>query len=480
MVAVYARQSIDKKDSISIESQIDFCIRRLDTTDKFQVYKDKGFSGKNIKRPAFTDLIEDIKSGIVDKIICYRIDRISRNILDFAKFYEMLEQKNIAFVSCNENFDTSTPIGKAMLYIVLVFAQMEREVISERIRDNYYQRGEKGLYLSGLPPLGYGITDVHKDGKKTKMYIEEPSESYIVKSIFNKYVFDNTSLYEIAVGCNKDLGVTAFTSKKLKRIIRNPSYVCADFKVCEYLSAKYKITSPIEAFDGVHGCLKYGKDSLIQLALHNGFISAETWLKAQYKLDLASSPRRHSDKKTTWLVGLMKCGFCNYSLRTVRGKSSSYIICNGRQRGICGERRTPLKLEEVESIAEIQLLEFMKNLNFDISEEIVTPEIIDLSKTLIGVNQQIKSLIDKLIYANENVTKYINAEVDKLENEKTVIENDIKSIKRAKNGVAFTKKQVDEFIKNWGVLSVDIKNETAKIFLDKIVIDDDITLNFNF
>lgn len=108
--AIYGRQSIDKKDSISIESQFEFCRYELKGGEAKE-YKDKGYSGKNIERPDFQRLLKDIKTGLIRRVIVYRLDRISRSIVDFAKLMELFKQFNVEFVSCTEKFDTSTPDG---------------------------------------------------------------------------------------------------------------------------------------------------------------------------------------------------------------------------------------------------------------------------------------------------------------------------------------------------------------------------------
>ena len=110
--AIYARQSVDKKDSISIESQIEFCKYEL-KGGNCKEYTDKGYSGKNTDRPKFQELVRDIKRGLIAKVIVYKLDRISRSILDFANMMELFQQYDVEFVSSTEKFDTSTPMGRA-------------------------------------------------------------------------------------------------------------------------------------------------------------------------------------------------------------------------------------------------------------------------------------------------------------------------------------------------------------------------------
>ena len=117
---IYARQSVDRKDSISIESQIDFCKYEL-KGGSCKVFKDKGYSGKNTDRPEFQKLLGEIRKGRVRRVIVYKLDRISRSILDFANMMELFQEYDVEFVSSTEKFDTSTPMGRAMLNICIVF-----------------------------------------------------------------------------------------------------------------------------------------------------------------------------------------------------------------------------------------------------------------------------------------------------------------------------------------------------------------------
>ena len=137
MVALYARQSIDKKDSISIETQLEYGknICKLENLE-YKEYFDKGFSGSNLDRPKFKELLKDIESGKINKVVCYRLDRISRSLVDFSNLLVLFQKYNVEFVSATEQFDTSTPIGRAMINIIMVFAQLERETIQQRITDN--------------------------------------------------------------------------------------------------------------------------------------------------------------------------------------------------------------------------------------------------------------------------------------------------------------------------------------------------------
>lgn len=147
--ALYTRQSVEKVDSISIESQLEYC--KYETRgNPYKEYIDRGYSGKNTNRPAFEEMLEDIKQGKISRVIVYKLDRISRSILDFANMMDIFQKYNVEFVSSTERFDTSTPIGRAMLNICIVFAQLERETIQKRVTDAYYSRCKRGFIWAGV------------------------------------------------------------------------------------------------------------------------------------------------------------------------------------------------------------------------------------------------------------------------------------------------------------------------------------------
>ena len=194
--AIYARQSVDKKDSISIESQIEFCKYEL-KGGNCKEYTDKGYSGKNTDRPKFQELVRDIKRGLIAKVVVYKLDRISRSILDFANMMELFQQYNVEFVSSTEKFDTSTPMGRAMLNICIVFAQLERETIQKRVTDAYYSRSQRGFKMGGKAPYGFHTEPIKMDGINTKKLVVNPEEAANIRLMFEMYAQPTTSYGDI-------------------------------------------------------------------------------------------------------------------------------------------------------------------------------------------------------------------------------------------------------------------------------------------
>jgi site-specific DNA recombinase len=142
-------------------------------------YDDGGFSGGTLERPALKRLMADIEAKRVDIVVVYKIDRLSRSLMDFAKLVEVFDRTAVTFVSVTQSFNTTTSMGRLTLNILLSFAQFEREVIGERIRDKFAASRRKGMWMGGFVPLGYRVVD-------RKLVINE-AEAEIVRSVFRRF-----------------------------------------------------------------------------------------------------------------------------------------------------------------------------------------------------------------------------------------------------------------------------------------------------
>ena len=155
--AIYCRQSFYKEDSCSIDMQIErskaFCVSQ--GWDYIVYDTDKGYSGKDTDRPGFRQMMKDITAGKINFVVVYKLDRISRKLTDFFGLMEEFKAQDVGFRSLTENFDTTTPMGRAMLAIIAVFAQLERETTAERVRDNMIDRARMGIWNGGPIPFGF-------------------------------------------------------------------------------------------------------------------------------------------------------------------------------------------------------------------------------------------------------------------------------------------------------------------------------------
>ena len=407
MNAAYARQSVEKKNSVSIEGQIELCENTAG--EKLKVYKDRGYSGKNTDRPGFQKLMKDIENGKIEKLYVYRLDRFSRSVADFGRLWETLKAHNVEFVSVNENFDTSTPMGRAMLHIIMVFAQLERETTAERVKDNYYRRASLGSWPGGPAPYGFQISRSRDASGRLVPTLElEPEKAKIVQRIYEDYMKDGATLGTVARGLTED-GIPSakrdsWDTVSISRVLHNPTYVMANEDIrLHYQALGAKVTSPIEDFDGVHGVLLVGKrdrakkkytsvqDHSVSILNSRGFIPADLWLQCQDKLANNEQLSREAMGKNTWLVGLMKCAICGYAVTTKPRNNHRYLYCVSRYaRKICNAE-IKVNLTELEDVIADQI----QSLLDECPEEAVTvPTEDNYSKKLDELDQKADRLMD--------------------------------------------------------------------------------------
>ena len=143
-------------------------------------YDDPAFSGGNMERPALKRLMTDIEAGKIDVIVIYKIDRLTRSLADFSKMVEVFDRQGVSFVSVTQQFNTTTSMGRLMLNVLLSFAQFEREVTGERIRDKIAASKRKGMWMGGVPPLGYDVMARH--------LVVNEVEAKTIRHIFTRFV----------------------------------------------------------------------------------------------------------------------------------------------------------------------------------------------------------------------------------------------------------------------------------------------------
>lgn len=151
-------------------------------------YNDGGFTGANMDRPAMQQLLEDIKQGKVNCVVVYKVDRLSRSLLDFVKLLQFFEDHKVAFVSVTQHFNTNTSMGRLTLNILLSFAQFEREIISERTRDKIGAAKKKGKWVGGRPALGYDLD------KGNHRIVVNPKEAELIRLTFDLYIREKSLL----------------------------------------------------------------------------------------------------------------------------------------------------------------------------------------------------------------------------------------------------------------------------------------------
>ena len=360
-IAIYSRKSVFTCKGDSIENQIElcknYCSFHLDHTNElnYLIYEDDGFSGGNINRPQFQLMINDIKSKKINTLICYRLDRISRNVADFSSTLELLQKYNVNFISIKERFDTSTPLGRAMIYIASVFAQLERETIAERVHDNMIQLAKSGRWLGGNTPYGFNIdkmTYLNKEFKEKTLSILTPNEKEleIINFIYSYYIKTH-SIREVTkllnINCIVGKNGGNFDLTQVRRILRNPLYVKSDETSHKYLSHR---GMNVFGEPNGNGYISYNKNNrtsistdvsewIVSVSNHKGIIPSDEWLKVQDKLDSnrLKTPRTGTGRNHSLFSGILKCKKCNSNMVVkFSGKNKNnlpyeYYVCSEKQ-----------------------------------------------------------------------------------------------------------------------------------------------------
>ena len=358
-IAIYSRKSKFTGKGESIGNQVELCkeyVRNMfgeEYVDRCVVFEDEGFSGGNLQRPDFKRMMEEVRKHKFKAIVVYRLDRISRNISDFTGLIDELTKLDVSFVSIKEQFDTGTPMGRAMMFIISVFSQLERETIAERIRDNMHELAKSGRWLGGNTPTGFKSGSVSKitiDGKERKSYklIPIPEEIEIPKMIFDLYLeTDSLSAVEtellrrrIKTKQGKD-----FTRFAIKAILQNPVYMVADEDAFHYfVEREAEVCFPKEAFDGSCGIMAYNRTNqekgrttqllpvsewIVAIGKHPGFVPSKQWIKVQKSLDRNKSKAyRKPRNNEALLTGLVycSCGERMYPKLSQRTTASGEVI----------------------------------------------------------------------------------------------------------------------------------------------------------
>ena len=469
--AIYSRKSLFTGKGDSIENQIELCKNYLEKyypdINEFKVYEDEGFSGGNTNRPKFQQLLKDIKNKEINVLICYRLDRISRSVADFSSTYNMLEENNVAFISVREQFDTSTPMGKAMLYISSVFAQLERETIAERVRDNMIQLSKTGRWLGGQEPFGFKaerISYIDESFNERSLMKLSPlkEELKIVKIIFDKYKETNsitqvTNFLQDNFYKGKNGGEWGTT--QVQRILSSPLYVKSD----EYTHQYFKnLGMNVYGDPNGNGYLSYNKTKkmtierdisewILSISNHKGLIDSTTWLRVQAVLE------KNKDKKikrlgtgsnnTALLTGILKCNVCKSNMiikqghksKTDENKRYDYYVCSSKDNSR-GKKCTNknIRVDRLDKIVSEQLIAYDTEFLYEqLTDLLNTSTSLDKnSNTSLKINT-IKSEIDSREIAisnlvkqlstttNENVINYIMQEINKLSDEVTKLKTDL-------------------------------------------------------
>lgn len=328
--ALYIRVSTQYQISgDSLNTQLETLTKYADLILKIQditIFEDAGFSGKNTSRPAYQKMMKALRQGEYTHLLVWKIDRISRNLLDFADLYQELKRLRISFISFNEQFDTSTAIGEAMLKIILVFAELERNMTAERVRANMIARAQKGIWNGGKIPLGY-----YRNEEENNFQIDH-SEIQTVKMIFNLYEEYHSCLVVSRFLNQKGIktkGEKSWSPTTIYSVLTNPFYLG---------TLRYNRSSPSTG----RNC----EDDWVIIPNHHEaaiqLLQFDRCQKLLQKQNFKSDTRTCIKKHIHIFTGLLYCDYCGEMMTAQPGNllkktehQTSRFACRNRRNASC-------------------------------------------------------------------------------------------------------------------------------------------------
>ena len=507
-IAIYTRKSKFTGKGESIENQIEKCKKFIEfkfniDSENVNIFIDEGFSGKNENRPQYQLMMEKIKKKEIDSIVIYQLNRLGRNARDIHNTMQLCDDLGVIIYSATEGFDSSTSFGRAVIGILASLAQLEREQLAERVKDNMYTLAKMGRWLGGQSPLGfdgsreYYIDETGKERSITKLKKNE-EELKLVKLLYDKYL-EEKSLSQVGKWAliNHLTGKNGGNLNKnaINVILQNPVYVKSSKEVFEYLSNEgYEVCGEPNG----NGLLRYGKDDepIVATAKHKGVIPSDQWIEVQkiLKGNAYKAPRM-GKTNTALLTGLLRCK-CGSTMRISYGQKRKdgtkpfYYICNMKINS--GGARCNLKNLNG-NLFEKNFIQFLKNY----SKETLFAELQkllnnskDLESTIssnkIDVeieksNKAIKQILNKLKLTDDDELSKILLQEIKVENnklkalskQKEELLNDQSEVVITQSEVLAILDDLDNFQKTFDDLNLEDKQKALKSLIESITLTDD-------
>jgi site-specific DNA recombinase len=344
-------------------------------------YNDGGFTGGNLDRPALQRLLADIENKKIDVVVVYKVDRLSRSLLDFAKIMEAFEKRQVAFVSVTQQFNTATSMGRLVLNVLLSFAQFEREIISERTRDKIAAARRKGKWVGGHPLLGY---DVDPHGSKLVVNKEEARR---VRSTFELYL-KHQGLIPVVQELEKRGWLTKrwqtrkgpfrggqrFTKSSLHHLLTNPVYL---------------------------GKVRYKKE--LHAGEHEAIVDRVVWQQVQNLLHQQCNGTGARSDSHALLKGILRCKPCGFAMTptfaTKKGgrRYRLYTCVNALKRGRRACPSPYLPAQDIEKMVIEQIQEFGKNHHLSSVANDVLAQFLDFSAWDILPAPEQAQLVQRLV-----------------------------------------------------------------------------------
>ncbi len=499
MIVLYARKSVERENSISCETQLEYCksVIRLDERDeKVLTFVDNGFSGGNVNRDGFQKMMKLIRQDKVSKVIVYKLDRISRSLSDFVNILQEFKAHKVEFVSSQESFDTSSPYGEMIVKILMVFAEFERTSIINRVTQAYAHRSEMGFYMGGRQPYGFELVPTVIHNIKTKKLSPILSEVEQIRYIFEVYAQESVSLRrlrDILIAENKKpLNGSDWSTAKLSALLKNPIYVRADADVYDYYERhEVQMITELSMYTGKYGAQLYGRtkhhakdadwsDMKLVLLTHEGVVDSDIWLKCQRKLEKNKQIGNSISNHTSWLSGKVTCEKCGYTMTTIKGKIGKageirrYFNCTGKShKKICTGTKVTIYAEDLENMVYdciCEKLSDIKEMKKD-TRKGDTVEVNELKLKIKEIERSEKQLMDTILSGGfqEDLLILANQKAAQLKRDRIAFQERMEELK-SKNNEA---DQIVNLAGSWKKADDNRKKEVVMLMIYRIMISED-------
>lgn len=526
-IAIYSRKSKFTGKGESIENQIEMCYDYISrnipgsTKEDIYVFEDEGFSGKSLNRPQFKKMMEIENKAPFDYIVVYRLDRISRNVGDFAMLIDRLNSYKTSFICIREQFDTSTPMGRAMMNIAAVFAQLERETIAERVKDNMYMLARMGRWLGGTTPLGFSseqVTYTDDKGVQRKCFklTENPDQIETVRLIFRKYceLRSMKKLETFLLNHNiRTQNNCQFYVATIRSILTNPVYCTADEKSFDYFYMQgCDMAANRSECTGINGFIGYSKTEssavgrssndiskwIIAVGRHKGIIPGTQWIDVQKYLseNADSKPKyRQSHNPVALLSGILMCSCGSYMRpkyyrENKKGVKPYAYMCELKERS----KKKQCECSNLNGMAADNIIcralldynvpnSFFSQYLLKLSANKPRENIDDMIKKQEAVKAQKQKSISALIRTlatdvDKTTVHYINKEIGEINKEIAGIDRETARLRaaltasdNAENMINSTEKALRYFKDNFDNLSTEYKRAFIRERIKKIIWD---------
>lgn len=476
-IAIYTRKSVYIENSESIQTQIEICKNYFRGQNEFEIFEDEGYSGGNTNRPGFQKLMNLCRIGKFDIVAIYKVDRISRNITDFVKIYEELKSLNVKLVSVTEGFDTQTPMGEMMMFILSAFANMERENIKQRVKDNMNALARKGCYTGGFVP--FGCTTEKREGKSYLKIVDVE----LINLMYKKYM-EIQSLYGLQKYLEENNLKRPTSKSSLGAILRNPVYCKSSIEVSKYLENKYDVVGEPDG----NGYMTYGKTvdtPILIIGGHKGCVEPDLFLKVNLLLDKKKDEATRRESKVYWLTDVLYCPLCGSKYVLCNSSKNTYYVCKNRLNRKSDSMGLDTSKEKCRNRKYVNAVEIEKKVT-KLVESLENPDTfksmykdnehtesdnennIDILEKQIADNRKaIDNLVEKLMLLSNTAAVPITEKIEKLTKENTELEEQIEKqkIDKLENTKKISKEDVMKNIKKFSSIK---DNKTKRIAIASI------------